>query len=54
MAAKLRESAAASPVESSSVQTANDSAPYCADDLAFAASYAKDLSNQIKKPEWDT
>ena len=54
MAAKLRESAAASPVESSSVQTANDSAPYSADDLAFAASYAKDLSNQLKKPEWDT
>ena len=54
MAAKLRESAAASPVESSSVQTANDSAPYSADDLVFAASYAKDLSNQLKKPEWDT
>ena len=54
MAAKLRESAAASPVESSSVQTANDSAPYSADDLAFAASYAKDLSKQLKKPEWDT
>ena len=54
MAAKLRESAAASLVESSSVQTANDSAPYSADDLAFAASYAKDLSNQLKKPEWDT
>lgn len=54
MAAKLRESAAASPVESSSVQTVNDSAPYSADDLAFAASYAKDLSNQLKKPEWDT
>ena len=54
MAAKLRESAAASPVESSSVQTTKDSAPYSADDLAFAASYAKDLSNQLKKPEWDT
>lgn len=46
MAAKLREHAAA--------LTASNPAPYSTDDLAFAAVYAKALSEQIKKPEWDT
>lgn len=54
MAAKLRESVAASPVDAPATQTASESAPYSEDDLAFAANYAKGLSNQIKKPEWDT
>ena len=54
MAAKLRESVAASSVDAPATQTASESAPYSEDDLAFAAVYAKGLSNQIKKPEWDT
>ena len=54
MAAKLRESVAASSVDAPATQTASESAPYSEEDLAFAANYAKGLSNQIKKPEWDT
>ncbi len=53
MAAKLRESAASS-ANAFTTQTASDPAPYSTDDLAFAAVYAKGLSEQIKKPEWDT
>lgn len=54
MAAKLRESAAASSADAPSTQTVNESAPYSANDLAFAAVYAQGLSEQIEKPEWDT
>lgn len=54
MAAKLWESVAASSVDAPATQTASESAPYSEEDLAFAAVYAKGLSNQIKKPEWDT
>lgn len=54
MAAKLRESVAAASVDAPATQTASESAPYSEEDLAFAANYAKGLSNQIKKPEWDT
>lgn len=54
MAAKLRESAAASSAEETTAQTVSQTAPYSADDLAFAAACAKDLSGQIEKPEWDT
>ena len=54
MAARLRESVAASSVEKPTTQAVSGQAPYSEDDLAFAAVYAKGLSNQIKKPEWDT
>lgn len=54
MAAKLRESAAASSADASATQTVSESAPYSANDLAFAAVYAQGLSEQIEKPEWDT
>ena len=54
MAAKLRESVAAAPAEEPAAQTASQQAPYSGEDLAFAAAYAKGLSEQIKKPEWDT
>lgn len=54
MAAKLRESVAASSVDAPGTQTASESVPYSEDDLVFAANYAKGLSNQTKKPEWDT
>lgn len=54
MAAKLRESAGASSVDKVTTQTVSEQAPYSDDDLAFAAVYAKGLSEQIKKPEWDT
>lgn len=53
MAARLREQAAASPAELPT-QTASSQAPYDAEDLAFAASHAKDLSAQLKHPAWDT
>ena len=55
MAARLRESmAAASAADGFAAQAVSDSAPYSAEDLAFAASMAQELSGQIKKPEWDT
>lgn len=54
MAAKLRESAAASSADAPSTQTVSESAPYGANDLAFAAVYAQGLSAQIEKPDWDT
>ncbi|OUO39772.1 hypothetical protein [Flavonifractor sp. An306] len=54
MAARLREHAASSSVGTPAAPTASNPAPYSTDDLAFAAVYAKDLSEQIKKPEWDT
>ena len=54
MAARLREHAASSSVGTPAAPTASTPAPYSTDDLAFAAVYAKDLSEQIKKPEWDT
>lgn len=55
MAAKLRESAAASSADKTTTQTmTTDQAPYSAEDLSFAAVYAKSLSDQIKHPEWDT
>lgn len=55
MAAKLRESAAASSADKTTTQTMiTDQAPYSAEDLSFAAVYAKSLSDQIKHPEWDT
>ena len=54
MAARLRESASGSTVDAPTAQAASDPAPYSADDLSFAAVYAKGLSQQIKKPEWDT
>ena len=52
MAARLRESAAASSAELSAAHAAGDTAPYSAEDLAFAALTAKGLSGQIKNPEW--
>lgn len=54
MAARLREHVASSSVGTPAAPTASNPAPYSTDDLAFAAVYAKDLSEQIKKPEWDT
>ena len=54
MAARLREHAASSSVGTTAAPAASNPAPYSTDDLAFAAVYAKDLSEQIKKPEWDT
>ena len=54
MAAKLRESAGTSSVDKVATQTISEQAPYSADDLTFAAVYAKGLSEQIKKPQWDT
>lgn len=54
MAAKLRESAGTSSVDKVTTQAVSEQAPYSADDLAFAAVYAKGLSEQIKKPQWDT
>lgn len=54
MAARLRESASGSAVDAPTAQAASNPAPYSADDLSFAAVYAKGLSQQIKKPEWDT
>lgn len=53
MAAKLRESAAASAVETSATHSANDTASYSVEDLSFAALTAKGLSGQIKEPEWE-
>lgn len=54
MAARLRESASGSTVDAPTAQAASNPAPYSTDDLSFAAVYAKGLSQQIKKPEWDT
>ena len=54
MAAKLREHAAAPSAGTPAAPAASNPAPYSTDDLAFAAVYAKALSEQIKKPEWDT
>ena len=54
MAARLREDVATASVEATSTQTVREQVPYSTDDLAFAAVYAKELSQQIKKPEWDT
>lgn len=54
MAAKLRESVAASSIDKESTQTIREQVPYSEDDLSFAATYAKNLSEQIKKPDWDT
>ncbi len=54
MAAKLRESIAASSIDKESTQTIREQVPYSEDDLSFAATYAKNLSEQIKKPDWDT
>lgn len=54
MAAKLRESVAASSIDKESTQIIREQVPYSDDDLSFAATYAKNLSEQIKKPDWDT
>ena len=54
MAARLRESASGAVVDAPSTQADSASAPYSTEDLAFAAAYAKGLSQQIQKPEWDT
>lgn len=55
MAAKLRENVAASLTDETATQTIKTSqVPYSTDDLAFAAVHAKELSKQIKQPEWDT
>ena len=56
MAARLREFAASSPTNEKTIYTFNDSdkALYSANDLAFSAIYAKGLSEQIKKPDWNT
>lgn len=54
MASKLREDAASSAAVESAGKMVNEQAPYSAKDLAFAADYAKSLSDQIKKPDWDT
>ena len=54
MAAKLRESVVASSIDKESTQTIREQVPYSEDDLSFAATYAKNLSEQIKKPDWDT
>lgn len=53
MAAKLRESVAASSVERSAAHTTSDVAPYSVEDLSFAAIAAKRLSDQIEDPEWE-
>lgn len=53
MAAKLRESVGASAVDKSTTQTASQQTPYGADDLSFAAIYAKGLAEQIKEPDWN-
>ncbi len=53
MAARLREQAAGSPADAPA-QAAGSQPPYDAEDLAFAASCAKDLSQQLKHPAWDT
>ena len=52
MAAKLRESVAASSVEMTD-NNYNNEVAYSTEDLAFAALTAKTLSGQIKNPEWD-
>lgn len=54
MAAKLRESVAASSIDKESTQIIREQVPYSDDDLSFAATYAKNLSEQIKKPDWNT
>lgn len=52
MAAKLRESVAASSVEMTD-NNYNNEVAYSTEDLAFAALTAKTFSGQIKNPEWD-
>ena len=53
MAAKLRERAAASSSDGTNTQMVSQQALFSADDLSFAAIYAKGLSEQIKHPDWD-
>ena len=54
MAAKLRETVAVSLMDTPTTQTNNPQTLYSANDLSFSAAYAKELSEQIEKPEWDT
>lgn len=55
MAAKLRESVTASSMDMGNTKAITaDSVPYSTEDLSFAAVYAKNLSDQIKDPEWNT
>ena len=50
MAAKLHESVS---VLSEQQKTIYDKAPYNEKDLAYAGIYAKELSQQLEKPEWN-
>ena len=52
MAAQLRESVSAVSTQKS--PTVNEQAPYSEKDLAYAGVFAKELSQQLKQPEWDT
>lgn len=54
MAAKLRETITVSSMDTPATQTSGQHTLYNANDLSFAASYAKELSEQIDKPTWDT
>lgn len=55
MAARLRESAAASPIKPDR-QIVDTQAPYSVNDLSFAGAYAKSLSSQLENADqvWDT
>ena len=52
MAAQLRESLSAVSTQKS--PTVKAQAPYSEKDLAYAGVFAKELSQQLKQPEWDT
>ena len=52
MAAQLRQSAGTSSAEAQK-QSVNEQAPYDGNDLSFAGVYAKTLSQQLQRPNWN-
>ena len=53
MAAQLRESVL-SVQNDTQTESINSQAPYSEKDLTYAGIYARDLLQQLEKPQWDT